>query len=74
MKYLLLSLSLLTFWSCSQEPMNVETQTLQERRSGNNSGIVHVADFYAGQNILIGSVEIANYYDQVYVTYKISGD
>ena len=54
--------------------MNAETQTLQERRSGNNSGIVHVADFYAGQNILIGSVEIANYYDQVYVTYRISGD
>ena len=74
MKYLLLALSLITFWSCSEEPMNADTETLQERRSGNNYGIVHVADLYAGQNILIGSVEVANYYDQVYVTYKTNGN
>lgn len=74
MKYLLFSLSLLTLWSCSQEPMSLETETLQSRRSGNNYGIVHVADLYAGQNILIGSVEVANYNDQVYVTYKTNGD
>jgi len=40
--------------------MSLESETLQSRRSGNNYGIVHVADLYAAQNILIGSLEVAN--------------
>ena len=74
MKNLLLALSILSLWSCSQELMSLESETLQSRRSGNNYGIVHVADLYAAQNILIGSLEVANYNDQVYVTYKLNGN
>ena len=74
MKHLLLAFGLLTLWSCSQEPLNQITEAQQSRRSGNNYGIVRVVDLYAGQNILIGTLEVANYNDNVYVTYKTTGD
>ena len=74
MKHILLAFSLLTLWSCSKEPMNLTPESSESRRSGNNYGTVYVADLYAGQNMLIGTVELANYDDQVYVTYKTNGD
>ena len=67
MKHILLAFSLLTLWSCSKEPMNLSPESSESRRSGNNYGTVYVADLYAGQNMLIGTVELANYDDQVYV-------
>lgn len=54
--------------------MNLSPESSESRRSGNNYGTVYVADLYAGQNMLIGTVELANYDDQVYVTYKTNGD
>jgi len=71
MKHILLLFGLVSLMSCSTDPITThEATTDSSRRSGDNYGVVHVTDLFAGQTILIGSVEVANYDDTVYVTYR----
>jgi hypothetical protein len=75
MKHILLLISIVTLVSCSQEPAApFESTTDTVKRSGNNYGIVYVADLFAGQTTLVGSLEIANYNDTVFITYRTTGD
>ena len=68
MKHILLLISIVTLVSCSQEPAaTFESTTDTVKRSGNNYGIVYVADLFAGQTTLVGSLEIANYNDTFYI-------